>query len=367
MRPGWLPKGDPAQAALRWSSRLGTKDPMAPSTRHLYPQWLRPGNARRPLPSGGRRTASSTGRGGSGSGCGPSTVVTPPASTSRSPSCCSSCARAGSSTRARINHPKPVARGGPNRPAGLPPPGAHGRLPRDRVVAFVQWFVTGPVLADAALLVAVYTVAVESEWVLVVAAWVILEAGVIMATVRWTPTGSDLKSLRLPDRPGLRRPAGRRGRARAAQPARLAGRTGRTPGAERDQQAIALGGGERARIAGEMHDVVSHNIQVMVTLADAAAAAQASDPGGPRTRCTRYRARGVRHCTTCDACSACCASGPAGDGGALRRPGASARPCHPSPGSDDLDALVERVRGTGLDVVGRALRPALRRLAAPLA
>ena len=35
---------------------------------------------------------------------------------------------------------------------------------------------------------------------------------------------------------------------------------------------------ERARIAREMHDVVSHNIQVMVTLADAAAAARVSDP-----------------------------------------------------------------------------------------
>ena len=46
MRPGRFPNGDPAQGALPWSSRLGTKDPMAPSSRHLYPQWLRPGSAR---------------------------------------------------------------------------------------------------------------------------------------------------------------------------------------------------------------------------------------------------------------------------------------------------------------------------------
>ena len=37
-------------------------------------------------------------------------------------------------------------------------------------VAFVQWLVTGPGLADVALLVALYTVALESEWPLVAAA-----------------------------------------------------------------------------------------------------------------------------------------------------------------------------------------------------
>ena len=43
---------------------------------------------------------------------------------------------------------------------------------------------------------------------------------------------------------------------------------------ERDQQATLAAVTERARIAREMHDVVSHNIQVMVTLADAASLAQ---------------------------------------------------------------------------------------------
>ena len=58
-------------------------------------------------------------------------------------------------------------------------------------VAFVQWLVTGPALADVSLLVAMYTVAVESAWILVALAAAILEAGVVMATVRWTPTGND--------------------------------------------------------------------------------------------------------------------------------------------------------------------------------
>ena len=53
---------------------------------------------------------------------------------------------------------------------------------------------------------------------------------------------------------------------------------------ERDQQASLAAAAERARIAREMHDVVSHNIQVMVTLADAAG-------GGPDGR-SRPRGRG---------------------------------------------------------------------------
>ena len=62
-------------------------------------------------------------------------------------------------------------------------------------VAFPQWLLTGPALADVALLVALYTVALESEWLLVTAATVILEAGVVMATVSWTPDGNNVKSF----------------------------------------------------------------------------------------------------------------------------------------------------------------------------
>ena len=62
-------------------------------------------------------------------------------------------------------------------------------------VALVQWSVSVPGLADVALLVALATVALESEWVLVLVAAAIVEAGVVMATVRWTPTGNRVKSF----------------------------------------------------------------------------------------------------------------------------------------------------------------------------
>src|SRR5580704_18424242 len=52
VKSGWPPYGDPAQAAVRWTSRLGTKDPMRPSSRDLYPAWLRPGTARPAVAAG---------------------------------------------------------------------------------------------------------------------------------------------------------------------------------------------------------------------------------------------------------------------------------------------------------------------------
>ena len=145
-------------------------------------------------------------------------------------------------------------------------------------VAFVQWLVTGPGLADAALLVALYTVALESDWPVVATAVVILETGVVMATVRWRPALNDVKSVVFLT--GLVFTALLAGvvvRALRSQLAWLAERAQRLE-IERDQQATLAAVTERARIAREMHDVVSHNIQVMVTLADAASLAQASDP-----------------------------------------------------------------------------------------
>lgn len=47
---------------------------------------------------------------------------------------------------------------------------------------------------------------------------------------------------------------------------------------ERDQQAQLAAAAERARIARELHDIVSHGLTVMVTLADGSAATAARDP-----------------------------------------------------------------------------------------
>ena len=213
-------------------------------------------------------------------------------------------------------------------------------------VAFVQWLVTGPALADASLLVAIYTVAVESEWVLVVAAAVILEAGVVMATVRWKPTGNDFKSLvALTGLAFAALLAGIVVRALRSQLDWLGERAQRLE-IERDQQASLAAAAERARIAREMHDVVSHNIQVMVTLADAAAAAQASDPGRAAEVMHEVSSTGREALTDMRRLVGVLRdeAAPAGANG-------SGRPSlAPQPGLGELDALVERVRGTGLDI-----------------
>jgi signal transduction histidine kinase len=209
-------------------------------------------------------------------------------------------------------------------------------------VALVQWFATGPLLADCALLVAMYTVAAECEWLLVLAAALVLEAGVLMATVRWSVAGNAVKTFVFLS--GLSFAALLAGvvvRALGSQLEWLAERAERLE-LERDQQASLAAAAERARIAREMHDVVSHNIQVMVTLADAAAASR--DP--ERAAEAMHEVSGTGRHALADMRRLL---------GVLREePGADApvspAPYAPQPGLGELGTLVERVRGTGLPV-----------------
>jgi signal transduction histidine kinase len=228
-------------------------------------------------------------------------------------------------------------------------------------VAFVQWLVTGPALADVALLVALYTVALESEWPFVTAAVVILEAGVVMATVRWDLTRNYVHSfVFLTGLVFTALLAGVVVRALRSQLDWLAERAQRLE-LERDQQASLAAVTERARIAREMHDVVSHNIQVMVTLADAASTAQATDPARAAEAIGEVSSTGRQALTDMRRMLGVLREEPApfGAGGTgaatdgTRRP-----PFAPQPGLRELDALAERVRGTGLDV-------SIRRVGAP--
>jgi len=224
-------------------------------------------------------------------------------------------------------------------------------------VALLQWTVSGPLLADASLLVALYTVAAECEWRQVVVAAAILEVGIVLATVRWTPTGNNTKSIIFLN--GMAFTALLAGvvvRALRSQLDWLAERAERFE-LERDQQASLAAAAERARIAREMHDVVSHNLQVMVTLADAATTAQSSDPEraaeamhevsstGRQALTDMRRMLGVLREEPPPAASANGAAKAtngilAGEGGPLAH----------QPGLAELDGLVERVRATGLSV-----------------
>lgn len=93
-------------------------------------------------------------------------------------------------------------------------------------------------------------------------------------------------------------------RIRRAQLAGLRDRAARLE-IERDQRGRLAVAAERTRVAREMHDIVGHNLSVIITLADAGAYATAVapergrealhliprlGPGGPRTRPDRVRA-----------------------------------------------------------------------------
>jgi signal transduction histidine kinase len=356
MKAGSLPHGDPVQAALRWMSRLGTKDQMRPSSRHLYPAWLRPGTTT-------DAAAADTGQASQADRAWRLWEVLRDfdrryatfvdiALTGVLFVLCS-----GWTFSDHVGHPDLLV------VAALVFPLIFRRRAPEAVfaviatVAFLQWLVSGPALADVSLLVAMYTVAVESDWLFVAIAAAVLEAGVIMATIRWTVTTNDLKTFVFLT--GLAMAsllAGVVVRALRSQLDWLAERAARLE-VERDQQASLAAAAERARIAREMHDVVSHNIQVMVTLADAAT--RATDPDRAADAMHEVSSTGRQALTDMRRML-----------GVLREDASSGTHTHdqsestrrdalaPQPGLGDLDALVERVRGTGLTVsIERAGRP----------
>ena len=145
-------------------------------------------------------------------------------------------------------------------------------------VALVQWFAGLRLVADVALLVALSTVATYRSRRVALAAAGALEVGAIMASVRWSLAGSGLSSLVFLS--GMVAAAlllGISVSARSALVATLTERAVRLE-RERDQQAQIAAAAERTRIAREMHDVIGHQLAVIVSLADGAAAKLASDP-----------------------------------------------------------------------------------------
>ncbi|HEX3959243.1 MAG TPA: hypothetical protein VHZ03_21860, partial [Trebonia sp.] len=62
-------------------------------------------------------------------------------------------------------------------------------------IAFVQWLLAFPLIGDGALLVGLYTVAARQSRIRAVLAAGLLEAGAFMATLKWEPADTTLRSL----------------------------------------------------------------------------------------------------------------------------------------------------------------------------
>ncbi|GAA3217746.1 sensor histidine kinase [Nonomuraea helvata] len=145
------------------------------------------------------------------------------------------------------------------------------------LVSFGQWVLqVAPLPANLAVLVALWAVAYRCSFRWALAACLVAELGVFLALVNWdTPTfgmffsGSIfVVTIWLT---GLYANTRRRYLEGLEERAERAER-------ERDQQARMAAAAERARIARELHDVVAHNVSVMVVQADGAGYALDTDP-----------------------------------------------------------------------------------------
>lgn len=205
-------------------------------------------------------------------------------------------------------------------------------------VAFIQWLVAVPLAADVALLVGLYTVGRHGTKADMAFGAGMLEIGAVMAALRWVPAHNAFESFVLLS--GLVAAAVLAGvamRAGAASLGAVMERTARLE-QERDNQTRWAAVAERTRIAREMHDIVTHSLSLMVTLADGAArvapndAARAAEAMGEVSAAGRQALGDMRRTL-----------------GVLRDPSAGGG-FAPTPGMGQLAALVERVRATGLAV-----------------
>jgi signal transduction histidine kinase len=131
--------------------------------------------------------------------------------------------------------------------------------------------------------------------------------------------------------------AGRAQNARAQREAALRELTAQLQ-REQEQRERLAASDERARIARELHDVVAHSVGVMVVQAQGARNVLDRDP--ERARAALQSIEDTGRGALADVRRAL---------GVLREPGGGAA-LAPQPGVEDLDALVDQARGTGLAV-----------------
>jgi signal transduction histidine kinase len=198
-------------------------------------------------------------------------------------------------------------------------------------VALVQ-LTAGTLNGDLALLAAFYTLAAHAPTRHILAALALLEGAAVVvalsagdALLAWTVSSSLVMATWF---------TGYYARTRRSYLASLVSRAERLE-RERDTQAQLAASAERARIAREMHDIIAHNIAVMIALADGATYTVAGNPGQAATLMGEVSATGRSALTEMHRLL-----------GVLRQP---AGPGHaPQPTLADIDNLLAAVRAAGL-------------------
>jgi YD repeat-containing protein len=205
------------------------------------------------------------------------------------------------------------------------------------LTALAQWALGVRAFGDSALLVALYTVAATRPLPIALATAAVLEVGVGLAVLRWAGDHWLQGFIGLSGLTTAALVLGINARHRRALVASLHERAERLE-YERDQQGRLSAAAERARIAREMHDIVAHNLSVLIALADGASYAVRDAPERAEaamqtaSRTGREALSEMRRLL-----------------GVLRdEPAAGARA--PQPGLAQIDALIEDVRAAGLAV-----------------
>ncbi|MFD4656193.1 sensor histidine kinase [Kitasatospora sp. NPDC058444] len=202
--------------------------------------------------------------------------------------------------------------------------------------AFVQWLVDVQLPADLAVLVTLYTVAARSGRRGALVAAAVVEAGVLLACLRWTTQGAFLTPFVAVTAMNIATAVlGVNVRTSRAYLAALEERAARLEH-EREQRARLAVAEERARITREMHDIVTHNLSVMVALTDAAVYAQHRSPDRATTAMLQVSETGRQALTDMRRSL-----------GVLRTDEPDAQR-HPLPGIAQLEALAEQMCAAGL-------------------
>ncbi|MFI7226403.1 sensor histidine kinase [Nonomuraea angiospora] len=201
------------------------------------------------------------------------------------------------------------------------------------LAAAVQWALDVQLPADAALLVALYTVAAHRPWRHTLAAALALQAGVLLAAARWAPPGQfPFTVAALSAMAAAALMAGLWMRVRRAYVTSLE--------RDREQRARLAVAEERARMTRDMHDIVTHNLSVMVALADSAAYVRHSAPDRAAEAMEHIAATGRQALQDMRRSLS--------TGHATSGEDRLDEPLQPAPGIAELGPLAERMRAAGL-------------------